>query len=307
MSKLQAQMAEATDVHPSKKRGEEITNQGYMAKLAKAVGELPEKDWNALPKEAHDWYNASVDAVEAKKDLPPYPDMTPPASSRRRGSSDDGDGPYKPKVGDMVVAVTKRGKKVEGKLTEVDGTTLIVKTEDGEEELDTDRLESIAKAGEAASGDDEPPEPEVGDTVQIETKRGKTVMGNITVLEDDVVVVKDSAGEEHEFDKERIASITVKSKNSKASSGGKREGSGKAEEPKDDGGKKRTSSKDNGGVSVTVRMREIMADNLGISKDDVAKALKKQELAFKEETLGLVYNEFNKVVSMLRERNLLKK
>jgi small nuclear ribonucleoprotein (snRNP)-like protein len=288
-----------------------------MKALAKAVGELPDADWNKLTKAAQDWYNSAVDAAEAKKDLPVFPDMAKAeeALARRRGAAktEEDEGPYTPKVGDTVRAVTKRGKEVIGKIAEIDGTTLVIATEDGDEELDTDRLQSIAKVGgsstKAAAKEEEPEvqEPEVLDTVTVTTKRGKVATGNITEIDDEVVVIKTAAGDVEEFDKSRVESIVVKVKNA-----GK--GKGEATKAVKDAGKaadeadkpKRTSSKDNGGVSVTVRMREHICDNLSWTKDQVSAAMKKEALEFKPATLDLVFAEAHKLISMLRERKVIK-
>lgn len=312
-SKIQQVLADVTEVEPSKKRDETITSQDYLKRLAKAVGELPDADWNKLPKDAHDWYNSAVDAAEAKKDLPVFGDLPKddaPTTTRRRAAAAE-EGPYVPTVGDTIKAVTKRGKTVEGKLTEIDGTTLVVKTEDGDEELDTDRLQSIEKVGGKASAaadpgeDDGPADPEVGDTVEVETQRGKKVMGNITEMTDDELVLETAAGDVEEFDRAKLKSVVVKSKNSGSKAPSRATGGSKA--GKDDDKPKRTSSKDNGGVSVTVRMRELICDNLAWTKEQVTAAMKKEALEFKPATLDLVFAEAHKLIGMLRERGALKK
>lgn len=328
MSKLQELMADATEVTPSRKRDESPDSQEYMTRLATAVGKLPDEDWAKLPKEAHDWYNAAVDAVEAKKPIPGYPDdvKEEAAPSRRRGGSAataaaEDKGPATLSFKDLktkmeVTITTKRGKKVTGKVVELDDDVVFLKTEDGEEELMADRIDSIVEAGadegEDGSGGDEPGDPEVGDTVEVVTKRDKVVVGNVTEITDNEIVLKTSTGDVEEFAIDRVKSVTVKVKNggkSKASSKASSKDDDKDDDKSSDGPSKgrRTSAKDNGGVSVTVRMRQIMCDNLGIKRDAVAAQMKKEGLTFKDETLNLVYNETSKIIDMLRERNLLKK
>ena len=67
MSKIQQELADVTEVTPSKKRDETISSPEYLARLAAAVADLPEADWNKLTPEAQAWYNNVVDANEAKK------------------------------------------------------------------------------------------------------------------------------------------------------------------------------------------------------------------------------------------------
>jgi small nuclear ribonucleoprotein (snRNP)-like protein len=76
-----------------------------------------------------------------------------------------------------------------------------------------------ASADEPAK--DKPYEPKLKDDVVVVTKRDKTITGKIVELDKEVVVLKDTVGEEHELAFERIASI-------KPLNGG---GSGKADEP----------------------------------------------------------------------------
>lgn len=305
MSKIQKELEEVTEVAPSKKREETISSPDYLARLAAAVAELPEADWDKLSQDAQAWYNSVVDANEAKKPIPGFPDVDPPAgaSTRRRGSSTAATAePFKPKVGVSVKLKTKRGATAEGKIVELDGTLLILETADGEKEFDTDRLESIEPLGGGSSAAEPDPgsaEPGVGDTVEVKTKRGTVEVGNVVEMDEEVIIIKTAAGDEKEFAKGRVDSIKVKVKAGKAGGASKGDDKGEAKG-------KRTSNADNGGVSVTVRMREIILDNTEWGKDKVTAQLKKENLEFKPNTLDLVFAEVHKLLAMLRERKMLK-
>lgn len=312
MSKIQQELADVTEVTPSKKRDETITSPEYLARLAAAVAELADADWDKLSPEAQGWYNSVVDANDSKKPVPSFPDLDPPpaaAGGRRRASSAAEPAaaePFKPKVGVSVKVTTKRGATAEGKIVELDGTLLILETADGDKEFDTDRLDKIEPLG-GGKADPEPDagdaEPAVGDTVEIKTKRGTIEVGNVVEMDDEVVIIKTSTGEEKELSKSRVESIKVKVKASKGGRSAAPEGKGGDAEPEGKG--KRTGKAENGGVSVTVRMREIILDNVGWTKDKVAEQLKKETLEFKPNTLDLVFAEVQKLLVMLRERKML--
>ena len=70
-----------------------------------------------------------------------------------------------------------------------------------EEEKSTGRRRGAAKA-------EKPAEPKVGDVVKIVTRRGKEAEGELIELDDEVAVLE-VGGEEQEFQRSRIESITV--------------------------------------------------------------------------------------------------
>lgn len=315
MSAIQKELAQATDVEPSKRKNETIESPDYMKRLAAAVADMPEKDWDKLSSEAKDWYNSVADALEAKKDIPAFPDLPKAeASTRRRsGSGETAEAkPYKAKKGDVVDVVTKRGRDYTGKIVELDDDGMVLDVDGKDVELDHDKIEKISLADaavrEAAGdpGDDGPAEPEVGDTVEVVTKRDKVVVGNITEMTDTDMVVKDSTGEIHEFDKDRLKSVKVKVKNA-----GKGEAKSTSREKADDKGdkgdeKKKITKAANGGVSATQRMRELICADLDAKKDAIAAALKKENLEFKQATLDLIYADSHKLIGILRENKRLK-
>lgn len=315
MSAIQAALAAATDINPSKRSNETVTDQAYLKRLALGVQDLPDDEWNKLGQEAQDWFNQAADAIEKKTDIPAFPDLVKAEpAARRRGSSASAE--VKPmtsadaKKGMKVVITTKRGKEYTGEVVEADDQGLVLEVDGKDVELDHDKIDKISLVGAGSDAEPEPMEPEVGDTVEVVTKRGKKIMGNIVELTDEDMVLKDAAGEPHELSKDRLESVVVKVKNAKASGSTSRAG-GKAEStsntPKADAEPAgRASAKANGGVSVTTRIRELIAENLDAKKEDISAALKKGGLEFKQATLDLTFGDMHKIVGILRDRKLLK-
>ena len=60
----------------------------YLARIHKAVGEIPSEAWDVLSDEAQTWYNDSLELVAAEKAALPLdgvePDPAPPAKGKRR-------------------------------------------------------------------------------------------------------------------------------------------------------------------------------------------------------------------------------
>jgi len=311
MSAIQKKLAEATEVEPSKRQNETITNQEYMKRLALGVQSLPDDEWNKLDKECQDWFNKAADAIESKTDIPDFPDMEPAAGAttgRRRGSA-AAETPFTSKdakKGDTVTVVTKRGKEYTGKVTEADDQGIIL---DDTTELDHDKIDTIKLAG-GANKVEEPAEPEVSDTVTVVTKRGKTITANITELTDTDIVLVDAAGEIHEFGRDRLESIVVKVKNAGKQVAATTRTASKSEPaastPKSDEKPKRATAAANGGVSITTRIRELIADKLDAKKEDIAVILKKESLEFKQATLDLTFSDMHKIIGILREKKIIK-
>lgn len=335
MSKIQQELAKASEVDP--KRGESITDEGYIKRLIVGVGKLSDAAWNKLSEPAQDWFNIAADKVNANKAPPVYPDAEPepeeekPRTRTRAKAEPEAEEtkpakaePYEPEKGHKVKAVTKRGKEYEGTVVDPDDKgELVLLVGDEEMGIDLERIDTITRLDKPESEqksrrraaepdeDDGPADPEVSDTVEIKTKRGKILMGNIVEIDDKVVVIKTAAGDEEEFDKDRIESIVVKVKNA----GKKASKAEKDDEPKtksrakagDDGEKeKRTSKDDNGGVSVTLRARELICDNPDASKEEIVKLMKKEALEFKETTVGMIHADCHKMFKLLRERKMMK-
>lgn len=328
MSKIRDELMKAGDV--SAKRGEDHNDLGRRIVLA--VQDLSDKDWNKLSEPAQDWFNEAATAYNEKKDIPPFPDAEKAAEDEKptRGRTHAADPEpekaepeaYVPKRKDEVKVTNKRGKVYQGKVVEIDDEVIVIDTGDGEEEIARDRIESIEPlgGGKATKADEpESSEPEKGDTVQVTTSRDKVVMGKIVEMNDEDLVLVDASGEEHEFSRDRLKSVVVKAKGSAPAgrsskddgadekpSRGRTSTKGEDPEPEKDKGKTRVTKADNGGVSATTRIRELIADNLDASKDEIAKMATKEGLQFKDNTLQLIYTDCTKFVKMLRERKLLK-
>lgn len=332
MSKIRDELMKAGDV--AAKRGEDHNDLGRRIVLA--VQDLSDKDWNKLSEPAQDWFNEAATAYNEKKDIPPFPDAEKadadekPARSRTRAADPEPEKEpeveaYVPKRKDEVKVTNKRGKVYQGKVVEIDDEVIVIDTGDGEEEIARDRIESIEPlggAGKAGKADEpESSEPEKGDTVQVTTSRDKVVMGKILEIDDEAIVLVDTSGDEHEFSRDRLKSVVVKAKGSAPAGRPSKKDEDADEKPttrrtaakdKDEGGeaekggKTRVTKADNGGVSATTRIRELIADNLDASKDEIAKMATKEGLQFKDNTLQLIYTDCTKFVKMLRERKLLK-
>lgn len=306
MSKIQEALAAATECEPSKRKNEAADGQDYMKRLTLQVAELSDADWNKLPIPAQDWYNKAADALKLGSEIPAYGDDEAAAPTRRGAAK-----PWAPAVGVTVAIVTKRGKNMVGKITELDDEGLVL--DDGTE-LNHSSIANIGPAdgvGAASQGVKEPElptDPEVGFTVTVVTARGKEITGVVEVLEDDDLVVKDGHGESHELTKSKLKSLVVKSTGDAKSAAGKSEPAAKttpkADAKPDD--KKKITAKDNGGVSATQRMRELICADMTMAKPAIGELLKKENLEFKQATLDLIYSDSHKLIGILRDLKKIK-
>jgi len=306
MSKIQKELCDAAEVDPKK----DEDRQTFLLRLAMAVNKVPEKVWDGLSKEAQDWMNDSADAATAKKSLPEFPDMDPPAATgRRRVSAEAPAKAYEPKVKDDVKVTTKRGKVVTGKIVELDKDLIVLKTPAGdEEELAMDRVEKVEPlAGGSDPAEEGPKDPVVGDTVTVTTKRGKVITGELVEMDGELIVLKIDGAEE-EFARDRVESIKVEGKRKAETSGAGRRSADKTEEvkkeaPAEDGKRTRAS---NGPVSVGTRIRELIIEDLTRTVEDIGKILKKEDLKFQDNTLNMNYAEAHKMIDLLKKAGKLK-
>lgn len=319
MSKIEKELASATGVEP--KRGED--RQEYLARLIAGTGKLPDKDWDKLTEEAQEWYNkaadvqnANSDARKAKgdkaslKDLPDFPDLeketeaeAPRRGSRRSTSSEPAEETAVMKVGSQVTLTTKRGKTIKGEVVELDKEVVVVKTDDGEEEVALDRIDSktIHHGHKAADSDDDgPADPiKVGAEVVLKTKRGKEVSGKIVELDDEVVVLSVD-GKDEEFSRDRVDSITL----AKAATTSTRRGA--KSEPASEPEAKSKRSSNEPGVSIGTRIKDLIAEDLERNEEDIAKILKKEGIDFKENTLKINFSEAHRLIESLRKYKRIK-
>lgn len=320
-SKIQNELQAATKV--TMKRGESF--QDYAKRLVLAVQDLSDKEWDALSEPAQDWFNDAGDAINAKQDVKDFPDAEPDEAQaeetttrrrRRAAAEEETPAAYAPKAGDKVTATTKRGKVYSGEVVELDGNVVVI--DDGKEELELDGKTTtfVLEGGEqGAAEEDGPRDPQVGDTVTVTTKRGKVHTGNVIEMDDDVLVIKDAAGEEQEFNRDRVESIVVKVSNAKdtkdaeepKSSRRRASTSDAKQEPAagDDG--KKTRARNGGGVSVGTRIKELILDNLDAPQEAIEKLLKKEGLQFSDATLNMIYGDTHKFLKLMADRKLFKK
>lgn len=304
-------------------QGKDESRQDFLKRCVKSINKLEDKDYDKLDQDTIAWFNNCVDVIDAnkKKDkadpLPDFPDMPEEEEDkprRRRGAADDEDKPAAkaPGVGDQVILVTKRGKEQKGKIVEMDDKLIVLAQGTEEVEFDMDRVGSIehdpefaAKAADdgGSKKDDEPAVPKKGDTVKLKTKRGREVEGEVVEISADEIVLKLADGEE-EFNRERLESIAV------VGGGRRRAGSAKdnaeAGKGKDDEKPARASSRANGGVSVGMRIKQLIVADLKASKEDIGKALTKEGLEYRPNTLDLSYAECHKLIDLMKEAKLLK-
>lgn len=320
-SKIEAALAKATGLEQDK--GEK--RQTWLTRLAKAVGKLEDKEWDALSSEAQDWFNTNADArnkaKKADKDLPDFtefPDFKAEEEEeeqpRRRGAKaaeeDEAGGTGGPDIlaeGQEVKITTKRGKVYEGKVTKLDTKEGFVEI-DEDDEIDLDKITTVVvtkpvkAAAKPAAKKEEEPEADpvaVGAEVEVTTKRGKKIKGEITELSDDEIVLGTDDGPE-EFRRDRIETIKVLKPAKKAAAK-----TPAAKEEKDEPAGK-TRSKNAEGVSIGQRIKELIADDLDASEEAIGKLLKKEGVEFKEQTLKLNYAEVHKTVAVFKAKKLLK-
>lgn len=212
MSKIQKQLEQATGL--TQKRGENADD--YRGRLVAAISELSDKEWDALPKEGQDYFNEAVDMMNGKKPAPEFPDAELEKSepTARRSSTKKAAEPApepavsdEPQVGDTVKVVTKRGKESVGEVVEIDDTILVLKSEDGEEEFQRSRLESVTVEGAVEDTAAAVDAPTIGDVVKVVTKRGKEYTGELLEVDGDVIVVQ-VGDEEMEFQRDRVESVS---------------------------------------------------------------------------------------------------
>lgn len=311
MSKIHKELETATEIKPSTRLNETITDQAYLKRLVLGVQDLAEAAWDALPRPTQDWYNTAIDAIEKNENIPGFPDMEAASvTTRRRGASEPAAAvemvSTDAKKHDKVSVTTKRGVVHVGEVVEADAQGLVLDVDGKDVELDHDKIDKIAMQAGHGKLDSGAviADPEVGDTVQVLTKRGKTILGNITEMTETELVLKDVAGEVHELAKDRLESVVVKSKNVGRQPAAVASRAGVASTAPDKTA--RTTPAINGGVSITTRIREIVADNLNAKKDQVAEVLKKEGLEFKQATLDLTFGDMHKIIGILRDRKIIK-
>lgn len=312
------------------------SDSALVERLLPKIAELDDAAWDKLTPEAQDYFNDAADASNKKEPIPALPDAAPaaPATRTRRGAAAPAPAPAPevepaadPVKGDRVRFTTKRGKTIEGEYVEIDGKVHVYVNDAGNEDevpVEGTTVEVLSPASDS----NEPAEPVVGDQVEVVTKRGKTITGELVEVDGDVFVV-DVNGKEEELSKDRITSIKVVGGAAAAPAApapaSSRRGAAKAEAtpapaaapatsrrgaaPAADAPAapaKRASTTANGGVSVTGRIRELIVANPKATVEDISNTLRKEKLEFRDNTLALVYSDSHKLIALLVDAGKLK-
>lgn len=308
------------------KKGDD--KQAFLADLVKAIAGLKDPEWDKLSEAEQDWYNGAASAKNKKQTIPDFPDLEaeeeeqPRRSSRRKADDEGGDDKPMLKVGDTVTVKTNKGTERTGEIIERDAKIIVIKDADGEEwEYKIENLESItAKHGNAKEDDEKPrgrrrqeepeepavPELKKGDKVVAVTKRGKTIEGVIEKISDTEVSIDDGK-EVWDFDIERLESLSPvggKAAKEDEPEEGRRSARGAATKEKEEPATRTRSN--NGEVSIGQRIRELIAEDFDITLEALTKALHKEKLEFKDNTVALNYKEAQKFIEILRKAKRLK-
>jgi len=309
-------------------RGEEDV--AFRKRLISAVGELSDGDWESLSSEQQDWFNDAADNINAKKDPIDFPDLEEeaattrtrrgaapaeePEPTTRRGRKDAAPAVESPVVGDIVIVTNNRDKVYEGELVEIDGDIIVVVVNGAEVEFTKDRCKSVVKkeseSGCPATSDLPEYVPALKDIVTIINTRDKETTGEIVELDDEVIII-DSDGKDVEFKRDRIKSIVLAAepepepakangRRSGAEVDTSRRGAPAKEVPAPATDKKKISAKDNGGVSVSQRIMELVAEDIKATKDEIAKILTKEGLEFRDNTLAMNHASAHKFITILK-------
>lgn len=313
MSKIQTELCKATGIDP--KRGQ--SRQDFIAVLMAGVAELADKAWGDLSTPAQDWFNDAADAKNAKaKVLPDFPDAEKveeaEAPTRRRGASKESKEERLTKVGDIATVKTKRGAETTGKVVELDDEMIVLDCDGEEKEFGMDRVESVTvNHGDGGSDEPDAPEPvKVGTAVEVTTKRGKVYSGKVVELDDEFIVL-DCDGKEEELLRDRVETVKIM--------GGR--GAGKAEdkdEPEKPSTRRRGATQEEeettkpkrssnpAGVSVGGRIRELMANDLEATQEEIGKALKKEGIEFRDTSLNMIFKDNKAFLGYLKAAKKLK-
>jgi hypothetical protein len=325
MSKIKAELMAVSKLIPGRGEAED----SFLAKMVHAIGNvITDAEWASVSEPAQDWNNLAADALKNKLPLPPFPDAeaAPAATGRRRGTATPEAAapvPYVPAKGDQVTATSKRGKVVTGFIVEItDGMVIVNAAADGPEsddvELSIDTNTFALSFGAVTTKQDEPAgpvEPEVGDTLEVETARGKIIVGNATVIEGDDLVLVDASGADHELVISKLKSVKVKVKNAgvKATEAapattGRTRGAAKSEITATGEAVRTRSSNE---TPLGGRIRDILASTTAAGKVDMpleamVAQLTKEGFQFRDTSVKMIYKDTCYVIQKLREGAKLK-
>lgn len=327
MSKIREALVAATGLKIG--RGED--EQTFLSRVAKAVSEdIDDATWNGLGDPAQDWNNLACKALTAGQPLPPFPDavaaepaLAPRGRTRGAAAAPAALVAYEPKEGDEVIATSKRNKVVTGFIVEIkDGIAYVNPDREGPQDADIEcplvaYTFALADAGDTAPAEAAaqepagPVDPQVGDTVEAVTKRDNVIVGNVVELGDDLMVLKDAAGGEHELVPSILKSVVVKVSNSASAtapavSAGRTRGAAATTTPPAAGGDKPKRSSNPEGVSLGGRIREIVCENEALTSEQVSVQLTKEGIQFRDTSVKMIWKDTHNVIKLLRDLKKLK-
>ena len=339
-SKIEKEVLALTGV----KRDQQQNEQSYLRELGRAISKLSDSDYEKLSKSAEDWFNALLDASEAKKELPWFPDEVKDdpvdeavSTTRRRRSGGDDDSAKtadankepspdaeswhpvfaaKLKEGYRVELIMSTGEVVEGQVLEASEKNIVLLQGTDEEVYRVAKVKEIRFPGNAkGKGSSRTSDssaaasngPVVGDTVEFKVG-GEEYTGKVIEIDDKNLVVKVD-GEEEVFRRAKITGLEVVRR---ASGGGDRAAApareSKEETAPDTTRRRVTRGGADGEESPSTKMRRLVIEDLSLSREDawskVSKALPVN--AIKEASFNLVYGEIHKLVAMLKEAGRFK-
>lgn len=341
MSKIEDEMADATEI--TLKRGED--RQDYLQRMVKGIAKLSDPDWEALSKEAKNWFNKCADidntndAAVAKNPNAKLDDFPEPSefdvkeeAPVRRGRAAAEPEPEKEKqmvVGSEVTVKTKRGREHKGRVLVIEEDYISLETAGGEQEVSTASIvETIVHSSPDAGGKaadpgaaDEPDDGDfmkVGAVVTVTNVRGRVATGPIVEIDDEIIVVKTADEGDVEFQRGRVQDVKLaggavdKKATEPAKDSVQRRGAGKSaddKKPEDTGAGKdaKVTKSENGGESVGSIVKGLIADDLNITKEALLKKLDKAGIVYKAATINIQYADAMKFVAILREKKLLPK
>jgi hypothetical protein len=115
-----------------KKQGAKEPRAKYLVRLAEALSNIDEDDYNSLSTEAKDWYDACVAAAEKKKEAPDFDDVKPSAKDK-----------------------SGAGKKAKGKKADEDDEDDDSDSDDEDDEDDADDSDDEDDDSDSDDSDDE--------------------------------------------------------------------------------------------------------------------------------------------------------
>lgn len=307
MSAIQAAILAACGIKTQK---EDETRQDFLKRCIRGINELTDDEWEHLPESAQAWYNGAGDVVDSntakgKNDpIPDFPDVAVEvkASTRRRAAAPaESEQASLIKPGMIVTVHKKKGDPVTGELIERTDDVVVLKVGGREKEIDAESVVSVEafNDGKTSTGEPDPgaAEPAVGDTVKLLTKRGREVVGVIKTLDEEEIVM-DAEGVPEDFPISRVESITVMKKGGSAPTAPEKPAEATSTRrartpaaPKPDAVAEKP--------SVARFIKGFMASNPKASEEDVIAALKKEEIEFKDVTVGMNYKDCKAFIDIL--------